>query len=456
MIKKFLFTLVLFGFSSGVFADNPCLGVEPAPNTLFYVCPGSTVCGAAFVSDFDGCGNGTIPTLYGLPPGFVPNFPYIPGDPGVTPPPAAPAWGAALAAAAASAGMALLAGIGAIVGAPVLAAVSASASAHLAVAAALSLPSSGTAQQAVDAVKPPIKMYLNPAEVPSPTDVTPSVTVDSETGKFKPGGGNLAGGSGASGSWANTGASGTWELTPAPTAENPSPAPVARISADEKTVEQQIEPDNSGTSKKSIIVIRHPDGTIDITGTGEVPVSSSSGTPSTLPVSTSSRYPSYSSTSSSEPIVHTAPTLGNGESVGAGSSFMNSGTLTSVGPGSASGGGCPSGDCATETTQLANKGFLRTIADFFTGKSASPVDPVSRKLSDIKGASVDGSGALTGLRGWQLPAHASQCPTSSFAWNGNTYTFDAHCQLANDHFAMFHGVMVLVFSVSALFIVLRA
>ncbi|MBZ0307478.1 MAG: hypothetical protein K8I82_15535, partial [Anaerolineae bacterium] len=119
-------------------------------------------------------------------------------------------------------------------------------------------------------------------------------------------------------------------------------------------------------------------------------------------------------------------------------------------------GGCSTGDCATESTQLANKGILQGIKDFFTGTFATPDVPTARTGTDIKGASVDGSGVFTGLRGWQLPAHVSQCPTSSFAWNGNTYTFDAHCQLANDHFAMFNGVMVLIFSVSALFIVLRA
>lgn len=154
------------------------------------------------------------------------------------------------------------------------------------------------------------------------------------------------------------------------------------------------------------------------------------------------------------------PHLGNGQpsNAGAGLSFFNTGPGAgpSSGPGTDGGGGCTSGDCATETTQLANKGLLKSLKDFFTGTSATPGDPTAKSGADIKGASVGGSGAFTGLRGWRLPAHASQCPTSSFSWNGNTYTFDAHCQLATDHFAMFNGVMVLVFSISALFIVLRA
>lgn len=119
-------------------------------------------------------------------------------------------------------------------------------------------------------------------------------------------------------------------------------------------------------------------------------------------------------------------------------------------------GSCTSGDCSTESTQLANKGILQSILDFFTGLGTTPGDPTAKTANEIKAGSLDGTGAFTGLKGWQLPAHASQCPTSSFVWNGNTYTFDAHCQLATDHFAAFRGVMTLIFSLSALFVVLKA
>lgn len=212
-----------------------------------------------------------------------------------------------------------------------------------------------------------------------------------------------------------------------------------------------------------------PDGTKVVTGTRSVNVTDSAGNPDKLPTAVVSEYASSgqmvgTSTFTSSSSVNNGPgpfTLSPSEG-GDGTPI----SITPVDGGGDTGtgtGSCTSGDCSTESTQLANKGLLQSISgllqginDFFTGTSDAPGDPTAKTGADIKGASVDGSGAFTGLRGWQLPAHASQCPTSSFAWNGNTYTFDAHCQLANDHFAMFNGVMILVFSISALFIVLRA
>lgn len=206
-----------------------------------------------------------------------------------------------------------------------------------------------------------------------------------------------------------------------------------------------------------------PDGTRVVTVTRNVSVTDANGDPDELSTAVVTEYSSSgekvgTSTFTSTSSVNNGPgpfTVADSDG-GDGTSISTSpvpGTGTEPGDGT---GSCASGDCSTESTQLANKGLLQAIKDFFTGTSTEPGEPSSRTGADIKGASLDGSGAFIGLRGWQLPAHASQCPTSSFAWNGNTYTFDAHCQLANDHFAMFNGVMVLIFSISALFIVLRA
>lgn len=60
------------------------------------------------------------------------------------------------------------------------------------------------------------------------------------------------------------------------------------------------------------------------------------------------------------------------------------------------------------------------------------------------------------LLSWQLPGHSSQCPTGSFVWNGSTYTLDTHCQLVQDHWGMLQTVMAVVWTIAALWIVLRA
>lgn len=53
-------------------------------------------------------------------------------------------------------------------------------------------------------------------------------------------------------------------------------------------------------------------------------------------------------------------------------------------------------------------------------------------------------------------SHISQCPTSSFSWNGQTYTINQHCPLINDHWTIFAAVMMAVWTALSLFIVLKA
>ena len=65
-------------------------------------------------------------------------------------------------------------------------------------------------------------------------------------------------------------------------------------------------------------------------------------------------------------------------------------------------------------------------------------------------------GVFSDLLSWELPGHSSECPTSSFDWMGTTYVIDAHCDLLNAHRSELSTAMVLVFTLSALFIVLKA
>lgn len=92
--------------------------------------------------------------------------------------------------------------------------------------------------------------------------------------------------------------------------------------------------------------------------------------------------------------------------------------------------------------------------DKITETGADPTDPAQPPGSEFDQAFFQGT--FTSLLGWQLPAHTSQCPTSGFDWNGQTYTIDSHCQLVADHFGAFSTVMAVVWTVIALFILLGA
>lgn len=65
------------------------------------------------------------------------------------------------------------------------------------------------------------------------------------------------------------------------------------------------------------------------------------------------------------------------------------------------------------------------------------------------------------LKAWNLPAHASTCPApdidlSGVFGAGHVYSFNAHCQLVQDHFAALQAAMMVCWSLMAMFVVLRA
>lgn len=65
------------------------------------------------------------------------------------------------------------------------------------------------------------------------------------------------------------------------------------------------------------------------------------------------------------------------------------------------------------------------------------------------------------LKAWNLPAHTSTCPApdidlSGVFGAGHVYSFNAHCQLVQDHFAALQAAMMVCWSLMAMFVVLRA
>jgi len=99
---------------------------------------------------------------------------------------------------------------------------------------------------------------------------------------------------------------------------------------------------------------------------------------------------------------------------------------------------------------------VRQISDSLTLSQTvpDPADPTSTPLPNF-------GNTFDGLTGWNLPAHSSSCPTpsvdlSSVLGVGSVYTMTAHCDLINDHFGIFQSSALVVWSIMALFIVLRA
>jgi hypothetical protein len=121
----------------------------------------------------------------------------------------------------------------------------------------------------------------------------------------------------------------------------------------------------------------------------------------------------------------------------------------------------------TFPNDYARTGEAQTAANTITPKldtihhdlsdTVATTDPAEPTVNDMP---TWGS-TFTNLLSWQMPAHSSVCPQpsmdlSNVLGSGHVYTLSSHCALLQDHSAPIHQSMVLVFSILALFIVLRA
>lgn len=125
-------------------------------------------------------------------------------------------------------------------------------------------------------------------------------------------------------------------------------------------------------------------------------------------------------------------------------------TATNPDPGTGTGTGTGT-NTTTFPSDYARQGEVNAGVDklLFTG-NPPPLDP------SVSSTWTDFGNTFNSLTAWTLPGHSSVCPTSSFTAFDKSFTFDAHCQLINDHFALLSNAMVVVWSIAALFIVLRA
>ena len=109
---------------------------------------------------------------------------------------------------------------------------------------------------------------------------------------------------------------------------------------------------------------------------------------------------------------------------------------------------------ATQQAVLTKLGDVKTSVDNLTKAADAPADPVALTSDDITGVFFPDT--FTTLRAWQMPARAVACPTWSFSVFSHSYTIDAHCALIENQRAFFSSIMLLVWSLAALFIVLGA
>lgn len=480
--KSVLFSVFVLFLTWSSMALSVCdYGGTFAPVCLF---GGLDVCGMTDNPFGSGCGSAFSATCYvgtcaqgnpgpdysklggGLQPSPSPPSPNPRGaGPTTNPMPGA------LALAAALGSLAAFAVAGTILAAPLLTLAASVTAAGLLTGAALNLiyPSGAppaTVQDAITAAAPPLNVTIAPSPTAPPDPVpgattTPSIAT-SPTGQFVPGGGPLSTSASPSG-WSPGGAPGEWNYTPAPTAANPTPTPTAQITDQGYTVAQKLSTMNmSGTigagSPEAILLQRYNDQSVVITPSATIPVTTSGGNPTTVRAAVPIAYSPSGSLLPGSPPVAVETTLGNGSpsNGGTGLYLVNSGTGSGTITGPA--GGCASGDCSTESTQLANKGILQGIKDALTSTGAPSVDPQARTGADIStGLHGAYDGPLAGLKGWQLPAHVSQCPSGTFTIPGSSHVFsmDGHCTFASQNLPFLSSIFLVLWSLAALMIVIR-
>ena len=223
---------------------------------------------------------------------------------------------------------------------------------------------------------------------------------------------------------------------------------------------------NNGEPVKTELRI-YPDKSKNLSTSTTLNVTTPQGVPEKVTVVSTQSY-SPSNIPLGHPVIQSSSTSSNTalssdyslapNSGGNGQTLAQQGGITPAVTGSGSGsGGCTSGDCSTESTQLANKGLLQSILDALTG-GVSPDDPQAKSGADISDAiSASYGGPLSGLKGWQLPAHVSQCPSGSFTIPGSSHVFsmDGHCAFANNNLPLLSSIFLVIWNLAALMIVIR-
>ena len=117
-------------------------------------------------------------------------------------------------------------------------------------------------------------------------------------------------------------------------------------------------------------------------------------------------------------------------------------------------GGAGQPACATSGVAVCGASPLPPCTIDLGGQSPAPGDPTATTSAELNTALE--LPLLQSFKTFSLPGHVSECPRPSFTWRSTSYVIDAHCALLDAHTALLRAAMSLVFSIGALFTVLRA
>ena len=148
---------------------------------------------------------------------------------------------------------------------------------------------------------------------------------------------------------------------------------------------------------------------------------------------------------------------GNGRGPGYDSAAPGSGTGTGTGTGTGGTGTCGGAGqpaCSTGGAAVCGAAPLPPCTIDLGGQSPAPGDPTATTSAELNTALE--LPLLQSFKTFSLPGHVSECPRPSFTWRATSYVIEAHCALLDAHTALLRAAMALVFSIGALFTVLRA
>ncbi len=114
------------------------------------------------------------------------------------------------------------------------------------------------------------------------------------------------------------------------------------------------------------------------------------------------------------------------------------------------------GEAANAATSINSK--LETLHKDLTEKGADVADPVSPQASAFSDAFFKGT--FGNLLAWQLPSHTSTCPTITFDYmmfsSHQVHTMDAQCTISEQIRPVLNVVMIVCWTIVALFVLLEA
>ena len=104
-------------------------------------------------------------------------------------------------------------------------------------------------------------------------------------------------------------------------------------------------------------------------------------------------------------------------------------------------------------SDYARRGEVGSGVDRLLDKGTTPTDPETdlTKFDDLFFKDV-----FNDLLAWRLPANSGECPKPEFIFNTTTYKFEVQCTLFDDYKGAINSAMGAVWTVLALFIVMRA